>query len=391
MQQVPAEFRRLDALRAIAMLLGVVLHTLIPYMGHPIEHLLWPVRDGAGGIAADGAYWWIHGFRVPLFFVVAGLLAAMAIDRHGPAVFLERRLKRIGLPLAAGIVLVLPVMYFVWAWGWVESGLAEPMHILHIRFGHGMQKDLYGLAHLWFLEYLLLYSGVLYVWHTLVRAPGGKLLEPLIASNWRAVVLAVPTALLLFLDPRPLSEFYNWFWPRGSEFLYHGWFFVVGVAMAGWRETLVQRTRRWPLDLLCSMPAFIAMWVLHNEGSAPARLMWACAAGAFAWFSIFAWLGCFLNAWRDALPGRPSIARPAYWVYVIHPPIVGALQIALLRLPLPWWSKAASIAAVTVAVCVWSYWYLWTPAWEWAHRWGNRPNWSEVSRRLSSTSPATRA
>jgi len=145
----------IDAVRAGAMLLGVVLHALIAYMEHPVPHLLWPVRE-PGGAWFDAAYWWIHGFRIELFFWIAGVLAATSIERVGPAAFATRRFSRLALPLVAGTLFVVGgLMYPVWAIGWIRSGAATLAQVLHVRFDHEMQQDLYGVAHLWFIEYLL--------------------------------------------------------------------------------------------------------------------------------------------------------------------------------------------------------------------------------------------
>jgi peptidoglycan/LPS O-acetylase OafA/YrhL len=77
-------FPALDAVRAVAMLFGVALHALIPYMEQPVPHLLWPVRE-PGGLAFDAVYWWIHGFRVQLFFLISGVLAAASLAKVGPS------------------------------------------------------------------------------------------------------------------------------------------------------------------------------------------------------------------------------------------------------------------------------------------------------------------
>ncbi|MEY3230979.1 MAG: hypothetical protein RL689_1068, partial [Planctomycetota bacterium] len=93
------------------MLFGVALHALIPYMEQPVPHLLWPVRE-PGGHAFDAMYWWIHGFRVQLFFLISGVLAAASMAKVGPATFARQRLGRLGVPLvAASVVVVAGMMY----------------------------------------------------------------------------------------------------------------------------------------------------------------------------------------------------------------------------------------------------------------------------------------
>ena len=71
----------LDALRAIAMLLGIVLHGLMPFIGLP--EFIFPIQDVSQmpvlGMILSG----IHGFRMPLFFLISGFFTAMLWRRRG--------------------------------------------------------------------------------------------------------------------------------------------------------------------------------------------------------------------------------------------------------------------------------------------------------------------
>jgi len=96
----------LDALRAFAMLLGVVLHGALAYTTIP-----WVVRDPSQQPAFDVLVAAIHGFRMPLFFLVSGFFTAMLWQRRGLRQMLRHRWKRIGVPLLIGSLTILPLMY----------------------------------------------------------------------------------------------------------------------------------------------------------------------------------------------------------------------------------------------------------------------------------------
>ena len=120
-------YHDLDALRAGAMLLGILLHGVISFMGEKY----WPIQD------SQSPYWdlpaemqeagttigmelpdqispykfffmqAIHGFRMPLFFVVSGFFVAMLWRQKGIREMLKHRTKRILLPfLGMGIVFI---------------------------------------------------------------------------------------------------------------------------------------------------------------------------------------------------------------------------------------------------------------------------------------------
>jgi len=92
----------LDALRATAMLLGIVLHAGLAYVTFPF----WPVRDTHTSAFFDVMNSALHGFRMPLFFVISGFFTAMLWRKRGLGALIKHRAKRILLPL---VVLLIPI------------------------------------------------------------------------------------------------------------------------------------------------------------------------------------------------------------------------------------------------------------------------------------------
>src|SRR5262245_33167878 len=88
----------LDALRAVAMLLGIVLHAALSFFPS-----FWVVTDSRQdsdfGIVVSA----IHGFRMPLFFVMSGFFSAMLLYRRGRGSLVKHRFKRVFLPLLLGM------------------------------------------------------------------------------------------------------------------------------------------------------------------------------------------------------------------------------------------------------------------------------------------------
>ena len=114
-------YHALDALRAFAMLLGIVLHGLLPFVDVPI----WPARDVHQDMAEIGFHA-IHGFRLPLFFLVSGFFTAMLWRRRGLRQLVRHRVKRILVPLLIGTILTWPLLIAVGVWsGKVRAGLVE--------------------------------------------------------------------------------------------------------------------------------------------------------------------------------------------------------------------------------------------------------------------------
>lgn len=90
------------------MLLGIGLHACLSFFPS-----LWMVEDrmqsGAFGVFFSA----IHGFRMPLFFVMCGFFSAMLLHRRGRGALIKHRYKRVFLPLLAGLVTIIPLTMWV--------------------------------------------------------------------------------------------------------------------------------------------------------------------------------------------------------------------------------------------------------------------------------------
>ena len=101
----------LDALRAIAMLLGIVLHGSMSFMPG-----LSVIRDTQQAAWVWIVFLTIHGFRMPLFFLVSGFFTAMLWRKRGLKKMLLQRSVRILLPCLLGAVTIVPLDSFVGRW-----------------------------------------------------------------------------------------------------------------------------------------------------------------------------------------------------------------------------------------------------------------------------------
>jgi surface polysaccharide O-acyltransferase-like enzyme len=110
---VPADDRQhhLDAVRTFAMLLGIVLHASLSYFDSG-----WAVNDGVDSEFFAVLLIAIHGFRMPLFFLLSGYFTALLVQRRGIAQTAKNRLLRITIPLAIGAVTIVPLTTLTGSW-----------------------------------------------------------------------------------------------------------------------------------------------------------------------------------------------------------------------------------------------------------------------------------
>lgn len=98
----------MDALRAIAMLLGIVLHAGLSFV-----EFGWLVKDNQTHFSYSLMVEAIHGFRMPLFFLISGFFTAMLWRKRGLKSLMWHRFKRIFLPLVVGLFTIIPITFAV--------------------------------------------------------------------------------------------------------------------------------------------------------------------------------------------------------------------------------------------------------------------------------------
>jgi glucan biosynthesis protein C len=352
----------LDDIRILAGLLIVFFHASLAYSGGN----WWYISDASRAEALQPVFALLRPLALALFFLAAGYLLPGALKRHGPCVYLKDRLIRLGIPLPIGLLLVFPILMYAYyvnfrGYGPIDVGT----YLWRIYFGIGGRRPEawtgpswpdHQLGHLWFLESLLVY-GAIYVggwtlWRRWRRRSGKA--EP-----------AAPAA-------RPLPDLFNVaiviagighldFLVRMHEPLYH-WRAIIGV----WQVHLADM----PREALCFLIGTIAArrgWVqaLPSRLGKPALgagivAFLGVAMAELAGLPIFIAGGASLHAWlyaiaetailgllalglvialRDRRPRldnwRQRLAANNYGVYLLHLPIVVALQYAMRGSDLP--------------------------------------------------------
>ena len=107
-------YHHFDALRGFAMLLGIVMHGLLSFVDLPI----WPAQDIHQNHEVYSFFQYaIHGFRMPLFFLVSGFFTAMMWHKRGAKGLIAHRFERIFVPLFFGTFLIWPLIIGVGVFG----------------------------------------------------------------------------------------------------------------------------------------------------------------------------------------------------------------------------------------------------------------------------------
>ena len=308
-------FHDLDALRAFAMLMGIVLHAGLFFIPG-----VWAEADAAENYPAEATTFYallffaLHGFRMHVFFLLSGFFTAMLWQKRGLRGLIVQRLKRIALPLAIGAFTVIPVTTWAFMWAFDAEGF---------RLSWWPFIWLSTWSHLWFLWFLL--------WLAAAFCAAAKLG----ATFTRPYVwwLALPlTCALQWLMVEPV------FGPDTSDGLipnpvvlgYYALFFAFGAFLYQRNATA---SRWWTLLLLPALAVFIGgLALMEGSDAAWAKPAWAVSQNAFAWLMCFGLMGLF--RWLAARERRwvRYVSDSSYWLYLWHLPLI----VVLYRLTLAW-------------------------------------------------------
>ncbi len=339
MQPTGDRLHALDNLRAIMMWLGIVLHVGMHYSR---VRTAVPVRDDQSSAVADGLMAFIHAFRMPVFFIIAGFLGAMLLARRGPREFLRHRMKRLALPFAV----FWPVIY-------VATALVMLAFLNRMVFGEwGLDEAAVPASvprnpstmHMWFLWMLIWFCVALALLARAPRGPfvvAGRWLAGLGGAWWGFAVLTLPLVLAGVGYPHGLLVASGTFLLPWQEWVHNGMFFGFGVALWAHRGVLLPHyERHWRRYALAGLPFFLVFPSLY-DGNVPSVLVAFCY-NALAWLWGFAWIGLGLRVLARQHAWLAYLADSAYWVYLVHLPIAIGIAALLYQQPLPALAKMGS-------------------------------------------------
>lgn len=377
----------LDTLRASALLLGIVLHSLMPF----VPGLTWLVEDSQKSEGAGLGMYVIHLFRMVVFMLLAGYFGRMVLHRRGTGSYLKDRLLRIGLPAVAFwpiAILTLPVLVTI---NTQLRGIPVPESPPPPE-GVPPVLMLFTPGQLWFLVVLL--QCVLIT--VAVRAVLIRLLGTDRSARWAAAigrVLASPAGVVLATLPylaalllqgtsvegiiAPVTVL-----PEVAPLTAYLGAFVAGWFLHAADGSLHQIARGWVQLVLAVVVSSLGL-LLEGRG----LLVTAPIVAAAGWTWTYALLGICTRFLNRPSPVMRYLADASYWMYLLHLPLLVAIAIPLADLNWPIPVKLLITWAVAVLVLIPSYDLLVRNTW--LGRWLNGHRRPRVLKRKDPDQPET--
>lgn len=353
----------LDALRAIMMLLGLVLHAGITYATADYASF-WPLKDAGNHIGFDVIIAIIHFFRMPVFFVVSGYFGALLFYKKGPRKMIANRVKRILLPLVASVLIVYPMAVFAFAYTKASfAGIAIPFSNAWSEIT--TEKFLpYELLHLWFLYFLIFYAfggwliATIFNKNNAFTSYANKVFTYILQSFWlRIACLTFLFFLCQFWIGEPSLTTNNKWSIDPPIFITYFLFYMTGWVI--FKSNSLDKLKDYPIwQLSVATILFFAFILISWPDSASALYAREFLSALFGTLFIFGLIALFMNYFNSYSRRLSYMMDAAYWVYIVHLPIVAFMPGILAGLALPVFFNFLITLFLTVAICFISYHFM---------------------------------
>jgi peptidoglycan/LPS O-acetylase OafA/YrhL len=347
----------IDALRAIAFSALILYHVGMLY----VPGWDWHLKSAYPQPWLDLPMIFMNRWRMDLIFLVSGVATAFMMRGKPLAAFVRARTWRLLLPLAFGMVVVIPIQPYCQG---VANGLVEPGFLRFLgRYFTGYPWPAnafdgwqYGVTwnHLWYLPYLLVYTLAWAAMQPLLRTrPGRALREGFVGLRGTALLLvpAVPlTIAAIALQMRfPATHALVDDWYNHATYFT---FFVFGAWLASADGIWTELARMRRLTLALALVVFVVYMLTRTGNASGLRLGIVLALRSlYAWLAICAVLG-FAHAYLNR-PWRwlPFANEAVYPWYVLHQSAIIVIAYWIVPLRLGAGVEGLLVIAGTVASC----------------------------------------
>lgn len=347
----------LDWVRIGAFALLVLYHTGMYYVSWD-----WHVKSPFANGAIEPLMLLSSPWRMSALFIVSGAATAVMLGPAQRTGFMRKRSGRLLLPLAAGVLLIVPPQpYFEVVQKVRYAGSYVDFLGLYFSGYGGFCRGTDCLVlptwnHLWFLPYLWFYTLLLWLllkrWPTLLADGASALSHAL--RGWRLLVW--PVVWLALLRMTLLTRF------GSTHALVDDWFnhasyfsmFMLGALFAQQR-TLFDRLvpLRWQaLGLALAAWALLALYYLHAaQGPVDATLRQAQRAlwAGMQWTALVAVLGFARRHLERDHRWRAPLVEAVFPVYLLHQTLLICAAMAVRPLGWPPLVEGPLLVAITLA------------------------------------------
>lgn len=305
----------------------------------------------------------LHYWRMPLLFMVSGAGTYFALGKRSPVQYLSERFKRLVIPLAAGIFILVPVQVYIEKISQYNSLLAYYPHMFDGIYPEGN----FSWHHLWFIAYLFIVSLLISPFLNLLRSKGFERF-----TQWIEKIVTKPLALNIFILPLLLSQVLlrPLFEPETNDLIndwasltYYIIFFLAGFLLLPVRN-ITEAMRKYRLCylsevIIVTIIMFKASSIIESE--VVSNVIQEASSIVLAWSCGITAVG-FAKQYFNRNSGIRRLANEAiYPFYLLHQPVIVVIGYFTIQwdIAVLWKSVIILLSSFTVTVAI--YWFLIRP------------------------------
>ena len=348
-------FHGLDAVRGIAMLLGIVIHASLPYI-EGLPKGLWPSDKNTSNIIAI-IFEFIHIWRMPIFFIISGFFANLVITRKSLIIWWKNRFLRLVLPAMIFFPIMSLTIPWIFKYGYTGninfffSNEGQPHHLwflyhLFIFVLFSIFIKFFGLIIYKFFKQINLIV-VVDIFNTVKSFLGRHIFD----SRFPVLMILVFLIFNLYTGAELISN------PLAS-----GLYFLFGYRLYKNNLLFDFIKSNWKYYLIGGLTVTIIFFILNTQVSNFAKedvrwIPWVILKISSAVLLSFSFIGLAEQKFSNLNPIVRFISDSSYWVYLIHLPLVAFITFFMLKITIFAELKFLIAIILTSAICLVTYKY----------------------------------
>jgi glucan biosynthesis protein C len=353
----------LDALRAIMMLLGLVIHSAITY-GTIDYGTGWSLKNpNTTHLSNDFIVIFIHAFRMQTFFLVAGFFGALLFYERRPLKMMKNTTSRIVLPFLVFLFLLWPSIIFTFDYTQaIFEGSNDALAKALSSFSSLEVLIPKSIFHLWFLYYLAMITfisvGLALVFRKLpkvTRSISKAFYWVIQKTVLRIVIFASISAMVYFLMGAYEVATSSSLIPDLNTFFYYFVFYMLGWLLFKSKHLLATFIKYDWLNVMIGVLLFLVYFLMNDALSYEAQIV---LKSLFVWCLIFGITCLFIRYGSRHSAKMRYISDASYWVYLVHLSFTAIIASLIVDWLIPATLKFLVVLISTGVICFVSYHYL---------------------------------
>ncbi|WP_299677450.1 acyltransferase family protein [uncultured Dokdonia sp.] len=344
----------LDWWRVISIFLVFLHHIGMPFNGDDFH-----IMNGTSSKLLDDSMVFFEQFRLPLLFIISGVGTVFAFSKRSWLQFIKERALRLLIPLIFGVFIIVPPQTYIEQINTYAS---------YSTFYKGI-LDHIEVNHLWFIENLFYLSVASIPLILFIRSKYAIRFKNIIT-----VFTSKPLGMFLLVLPLMIIKIVSKkYYPDDSSditnlstTLFYGYFFIVGIILAGTPAVWESLKKYRKTNLLLTVMATLVFYAYYFMPNDIASSYWEVSTRWRIWYGVSALVSwtviCTLLGYGQLWLSKPSTLltkcnEAIYPFYILHQTVLIVIGYYVIQQSwsIPVKLLILALSSFLMIVCIYRY------------------------------------